>query len=86
MGLRVPQLKKSRSRKTQGRFNWNEGIDMPAFMFEKIAPPVPPGPASAAKAHRGVLIKLLDRLVEARMKRAVREEEAAVAREQKSSE
>jgi hypothetical protein len=55
-------------------------------MFEKIAPPVPPGPASAAKAHRGVLIKLLDRLVEARMKRAVREEEAAVAREQKSSE
>jgi hypothetical protein len=59
---------------------------MPAFMFEKIVPPVPPGPVSGAKAHRGVLIKLLDRLVEARIKRALREEEAAVTREQKASE
>jgi hypothetical protein len=59
---------------------------MPAFMFEKIAPPVPPGPVSGAKAHRGVLIKLLDRLVEARIKRTAREEEAAVPSEPKPSE
>ena len=59
---------------------------MPAFMFEKIVPPVPPGPVSGAKAHRGVLIKLLDRLVEARVKRALREEEPALPPEQKSSE
>ncbi len=59
---------------------------MPAFMFEKIAPPVPHGPVSGTKAHRGILIKLLDRLVEARIKRTVREEKAAIPSEQKSSE
>jgi hypothetical protein len=59
---------------------------MPAFMFEKIAPPVPPGPVSGAKEHRGVLIKLLDRLVEARMRRTVHQEEAAIPSEPKPPE
>jgi hypothetical protein len=59
---------------------------MPAFMFEKIPPPVPPGPASTAKEHRSVLVQLLDRLVEVRIKRTVHEEEAVTAPRQKSSE
>jgi hypothetical protein len=61
-------------------------MHMPAFSFEKIKPPASDGPVPpAAKQHRSVLVQLLDRLVETRLKRTL-DEESAVAREQKPSE
>jgi len=51
---------------------------MPAFTFEKISPPprrgAAPGQAPAPdtdKKQRGVIVQILDRFVEARVKRAV---------------
>ena len=50
---------------------------MPAFMFEKISPPVrrgpnPPVPKKQPKRYRGVIVQMLDRFVEARVKRTLR--------------
>lgn len=58
-----------------------EGIHtMPAFTFEKISPPVRRGPiAPIAKKQRGVIVQILDRFVEARVKRTLREEEGVIA-------
>ena len=44
---------------------------MPAFTFEKISPPVRRGPIPpiANKKQRGVIVQMLDRFVEARVKR-----------------
>ena len=44
---------------------------MPAFTFEKISPPVRRGPIPpiANKKQRGVIVQILDRFVEARVKR-----------------
>jgi len=47
---------------------------MPAFSFEKIAPPLrPPSPAPEieTKQQRGVIVRMLDRFVESRVKRAM---------------
>jgi hypothetical protein len=46
---------------------------MPAFSFEKIAPPAPRAPVAATAVVRkqpGVIVQMLDRFVEARVKRA----------------
>jgi hypothetical protein len=59
---------------------------MPAFMFEKISPPAgAPVPSvangsspSIAKKRRGVIVQILDRLVETRVKRTSREEKGAI--------
>ncbi len=61
---------------------------MPAFTFEKISPPVRRGPIPPiVKKQRGVIVQILDRFVEARVRRAVREENGVVARRKpKSSE
>ena len=57
---------------------------MPAFSFEKISPPIRRGPiAPIAKKQRGVIVKILDRFVEARVKRTLREEKGVIARRQK---
>ncbi len=49
---------------------------MPAFTFEKISPPVPRGPIPpTAKKQRGVIVQILDRFVEARVRRTLGEEE-----------
>ncbi len=59
---------------------------MPAFTFEKISPPAPSGsiPPVAADAvvrkQRGVIVQMLDRFAEARVKRASRKEKGVVAR------
>jgi len=56
---------------------------MPAFSFEKISPPERRGPVPpiANKKQRGVIVQMLDRFVEARVKRARREEQpGAIAR------
>jgi hypothetical protein len=54
-----------------------EGLTMPVFTFEKITPPlrVPP-PAPAPEKPRGVIVQILDRFVEARVKRTVIDEKA----------
>jgi hypothetical protein len=53
---------------------------MPAFTFEKISPPAQRGPVPpiANKKQRGVIVQILDRLVEARVKRTRREEDKGV--------
>ena len=55
---------------------------MPAFTFEKISPPVPHEPISpvANKKQRGVIIQMLDRVAEARVKRT--KEKGVIARNQ----
>ena len=59
---------------------------MPAFSFEKISPPVRRGSVSPiAKKQRGVIVQILDRLVEARVKRTLRVEEGVIARRQPKS-
>ena len=51
---------------------------MPSFTFEKISPPVRRGPLPPiVKKQRGVIVQILDRFVEARVKRTLREEKAA---------
>jgi len=51
---------------------------MPSFTFEKISPPVRRGPLPPiVKKQRGVIVQILDRFVEARVKRTAREEKAA---------
>ncbi len=56
---------------------------MPAFTFEKISPPVRRGPIPPiVKKQRGVIVQILDRFVEARVKRTMLEEEGVVARRQ----
>ena len=66
----------------------DEGIHMPAFTFEKISPPAPRGPiprvavagASVVRKQRGVIVQMLDRFVEVRVRRTLREEDGVIAR------
>jgi hypothetical protein len=55
---------------------------MPAYTFEKISPPVrqDPIPPVANKKQRGVIVQMLDRFAEARLKRTQREEKGVIAR------
>ena len=55
---------------------------MPAFTFEKISPPENPGPISpvANKKQRGVVVKMLDRFAEARVKRTLKKGKGVIAR------
>jgi hypothetical protein len=71
--------------KFQGCFNSApRGYTMPAFTFEKISPPVRRGPLPPiAKKQRGVIVKILDRFVEARVKRDSRKDKGVTARGQK---
>jgi hypothetical protein len=57
---------------------------MPAFTFEKISPPIRRGPIPPiVKKQRGVIVQILDRFVEARVKRTLREEKGIIARRQR---
>lgn len=57
---------------------------MPAFTFEKISPPTGRGPiAPAVKKQRGVMVQMLGRLVDARVKRTEHEEEGVAVRKAK---
>ena len=55
---------------------------MPAFTFEKISPPADRGPIApvANKKQRGVIVQILDRVVEARVKRSLKEKAGVIAR------
>src|SRR5260221_880028 len=70
--------------KFQGCFNSApRGYTMPAFTFEKISPAVPRGPLPPiAKKPRAVIVKILDRFVEARVKRDSRKGNGLLARRQ----
>ena len=59
---------------------------MPAFSFEKISPPTRRGPVPAiAKKQRGVIVQILNRLVEARVKRTLRGEKGVIPRREKKA-
>jgi hypothetical protein len=48
---------------------------MPVFTFEKISPPVRRGPIPPiARKQRGVIVQILDRFVESRVRRKSRGE------------
>jgi hypothetical protein len=53
---------------------------MPVFTFEKISPPADRGPIPpvANKKQRGVIVQMLDRFAEARIKRTQREDTKGV--------
>ena len=52
---------------------------MPVFTFEKISPPVPRGPiAPIEQKQRGVIVQILDRLVEARVKRTLKRDKLVI--------
>ena len=54
---------------------------MPAFTFEKISPPASRGPiAPIEQKQRGVIVQVLDRFVEARVKRKLKREKDVIAR------
>jgi hypothetical protein len=71
-------------RKFQECFNSTmRGYTMPAFSFEKLSPPMRRGPIPAiVKKQRGVIVQILDRFVEARVKRALRKDKGVLARRQ----
>ena len=53
---------------------------MPAFTFEKISPPVRRGPIpSIEQKQRGVIVQVLERFVEARVKRTKRGKKGVIA-------
>jgi hypothetical protein len=57
---------------------------VPVFTFEKISPPVRRGPiAPIVKKQRGVIVQILGRFVEARMKRTLRGEKGRIARRER---
>lgn len=59
---------------------------MPAFTFEKISSPIRRGPiAPIVKRQRGVIVQILDRFVEARVRRSLRQEKGLIARRQSNS-
>ncbi|WP_291863481.1 hypothetical protein [Bradyrhizobium sp.] len=56
---------------------------MPVFTFEKILPPVRRGPIPPIEQkQRGVIVQILDRLVEARIRRTQRKEKRVIARDE----
>jgi len=58
---------------------------MPVFTFEKILPPLSDAaPDVPAQKRRGVIIQMLDRFVEARVKRTVLEEKPAIRHQPKA--
>jgi hypothetical protein len=65
-----------------------EGLTMPVFTFEKIAPPMRRviAPSSDTEKPRGVLPRLLDRFAETRAKRKISaENKATQSKPRKSS-
>jgi hypothetical protein len=69
----------------QGRFVTSvEGLTMPVFTFEKISPPMRGVSASpAAEKPRSVIVQILDRFVEKRVKRVNPVEKAVRPKQRK---
>jgi hypothetical protein len=80
-GFAVQAVRLQDFREAKECFNSTKrGYTMPAFTFEKISPPTDRGPVPpvANKKQRGVIIQMLDRFAEARIRRTRREEEKGV--------
>src|ERR1700760_521123 len=60
--------------KCSRRSNSSEGTPMPVFSFEKISPPPPVPALPASEKPRGLIVQMLDRFVEARVKRTLAQE------------
>ena len=61
------------------------GYTVPAFSFEKISPSSRRGPlAPIVTKQRGVIVQMLDRFVEARAKRTLKQDRGVTARRQDS--
>jgi hypothetical protein len=59
---------------------------MPAFTFEKIPPPPRRGAVTPiVKKHRGVIVQILDRFVEARATRRLRGKKGAIMRSERKA-
>jgi hypothetical protein len=73
--------------KFKERFNSTErGLLMPAFTFEKITPPARQTPQSPApQKPRGLIVQILDRFVEARAKKSLRDERRTAGRRKPKS-
>jgi hypothetical protein len=57
---------------------------MPAFTFEKISPPIRRGPIPAiAKKQKGLIGLILERFVDAKVKRTLRRKNKITSHEQK---
>jgi hypothetical protein len=56
----------------------DEGERMPVFSFEKISPPVRRPIAPTARKQGGIIVQILDRLAEARVRHSLREDKAAI--------
>jgi hypothetical protein len=67
-------------------------MHMPAFTFEKLSPPVRRATASAVTAtaaaprRRGLIVQIIDRFVEVRVKRTVLQEKSAIGRREPKAE
>jgi hypothetical protein len=60
---------------------------MPAFTFEKISPPIRRGPLPPVeKKQRGVIVQVLGRFVDARVKRSERADDGPLQRRDKAPE
>lgn len=57
---------------------------MPAFMFEKISPPVHPDPVPVADKQGGIVRQILHRVAEARVKRTRRAASPAIVSRQQA--
>jgi hypothetical protein len=82
-GFAVQAVRLQDIREAKECFNSTKrGYTMPAFTFEKISPPADrsPAPPVANKKQRGVVVKILDRFVEARVQRTLKEEKRLIAR------
>ncbi|WP_426436186.1 hypothetical protein [Bradyrhizobium genosp. P] len=52
---------------------------MPAFTFEKISPPARGGPIPPIEQkQRGVIVQMLDRFVEARVRRSLKQDKLVI--------
>ena len=82
-GFAVLAVRLRMSGRLQECFNSTKrGYTMPAFTFEKISPPADRGPVPpvANKKQRGVIVQMLDRFAEARVKRMLKEGKGVIAR------
>jgi len=82
-GFAVQTVRLQDIREAKECFNSTKrGYTMPAFTFEKISPPADRGPVPpvANKKQRGVIVQILDRFAEARVKRTLKEQKRVIVR------
>jgi hypothetical protein len=77
----VSVVSRDRGNASERSNSTTRGDRMPAFTFEKISPPVRSSPiAPIEKKQHSVIVQILDRFVEARVKRKLVKQEAVILR------